>query len=90
MPLDDYTLAAFLSGELPERERRTVAAALLNDRAAREVLHMACEALAVAFETPDGRQSIRERVGMAPARPRIAGFDRAARTSSARRSRGVS
>ena len=46
--LDEQTLAAFISGALPEEEHRTVLFSLLRDEEARQWLHMACEALAVA------------------------------------------
>ncbi len=69
MSVDDYTLAAFLSGELPERERKTVAAALVFDQEAREVLHMACEALSAVFASEPARSEYMERLRSAPARP---------------------
>ena len=76
MTVDDYTLAAFLSGELPERERRTVAAALLVDEEARTCLHMACEALAAVYAQGNTRRAFQDRVRAAPARPAIARGDR--------------
>jgi anti-sigma factor RsiW len=48
--LDDYTMAAFISGTLPEDERRAVLSTLLHDDDARQWLHMACEALAASKE----------------------------------------
>jgi anti-sigma factor RsiW len=69
MTIDDYTLAAFISGELPEARRSTVAAALVQDRDAREVLHMACEALAAAMSFQSGRGYLEEHATRRPARP---------------------
>jgi hypothetical protein len=76
MSVDDYTLAAFLSGDLPERERKTVAAALVFDQEAREVLHMACEALAAAFQSDETREDYLGRLRSAPSRPSIPAGDR--------------
>ena len=76
MSVDDYTLAAFLAGELPERERRTVAASLVADQDAREILHMACEALSAAFTSESAREDFRLRASRPPARPKSQGRDR--------------
>ena len=43
-PIDDYTLAAFMAGTLPEQRRAEVIAYLANNADARELLKMACEA----------------------------------------------
>lgn len=76
MPLDDYTLAAFLSGELSEDRRKTVAAALVEDAEARETLHLACLALAAALDTESGRDYLEDRASRAPARPGRRAWDR--------------
>lgn len=81
MTLDSYTLAAFLSGELPNASRPTVAAALVQDRDAREVLHMACEALAAAMEFESTRQHLTDRASRPVARPGRYSLDRSARAS---------
>ncbi len=47
-PIDEYTLAAFLSGSLPEDRRREVVAYLAENADARELLCMAHEALDAA------------------------------------------
>ena len=47
-PIDEYTLAAFLSGTLSEEQRREVAAYLAENADARELLCMAHEALEAA------------------------------------------
>ena len=49
-PLDEYTLAAFLSGTLPEDRRREVMAYLAENADARELLCMAHDALEAAQE----------------------------------------
>lgn len=69
MSVDSYTLAAFLAGRLPERERRSVSAALVMDPEARELLHMACEALAAAFQSDEQREAFMQRIRRAPASP---------------------
>lgn len=85
MSVDEYTLAAFLSGDLPERERKTVAAALVFDQEAREILHMACEALASAFRSETTRADYLQRVRTAPSRASRPGADRTANENPARR-----
>lgn len=52
-PIDEYTLAAFMAGSLPEPRRREVVAFLSENADARELLCMAQEALDVAME-PEG------------------------------------
>ena len=47
-PIDEYSLAAFLSGTLPEERRREVMAYLAENADARELLCMAHEALEAA------------------------------------------
>jgi len=73
--LDEYTIAAFIAGTLSENDRRSVVSHLLKDDDAREWLHMACEALAVAKEEPMMNASWTD---VAP-RPPVASPDRAAR-----------
>jgi hypothetical protein len=85
MSVDEYTLAAFLSGELPERQRKSVAAALVFDEEAREVLHMACEALAAAFRSDEARAEYMQKVRVAPATPGVSDQDRPAHYSPNRR-----
>jgi len=70
MPVDSYTLAAFLAGKLPERERRTVSAALVMDPESRELLHMACEALAASFQSDEQRNEFMRRIKTPPVPPR--------------------
>lgn len=70
MSVDSYTLAAFLSGQLPERERRSVSAALVTDPEARELLHMACEAMAAAFQSDEQRNEFMRRIRTSPVHPR--------------------
>ena len=48
MHVDEYALAAFLSGELSQSDRKSVTESLLADRSLREWLHMASEAQAAA------------------------------------------
>jgi anti-sigma factor RsiW len=69
MKLDDYTLAAYLSGELSADRRPSVAAALIRDPDSCEVLHMACEALAEALRFESVRDHLSERATRPPARP---------------------
>lgn len=71
--LDDYTLAAFLSDSLAPEARRSVVSRLLRDDDARDLLHMACEALAAAFQ----REEPAPRLALA-ARPALHGADRPA------------
>ena len=78
MPVDSYTLAAFLAGKLPERERRSVSAALVTDPESRELLHMACEALAAAFQTDEQRHEFMRRIRTAPPTPQALRPDRSA------------
>ena len=47
--LDEYTMSAFISGTLSAEQRKSVLSCLLKDEDARDWLHMACEALAVAL-----------------------------------------
>jgi len=47
-PIDEYTLAAYIAGTLPEDERAEVAAYLAENADARELLQMAYEALEAA------------------------------------------
>ena len=75
MNLDDYTLAAYLSGEIDDEARHTVAAALVTDREAREILHLACEALAAALQHDPTRRHL-ERHANRTARPGKRGHDR--------------
>ena len=49
-PIDEYTLAAFLSGTLPEEQRRDVMAYLAENADARELLCMAQVALEAAHQ----------------------------------------
>jgi hypothetical protein len=70
MSVDSYTLAAFLAGQLPERERRSVSAALVLDPEARELLHMACEALAAAFQSDEQRNEFMRRIRTGPSAAR--------------------
>ncbi len=44
-PVDDQTLASFMAGTLPAHRRREVASYLANNANARELLHMAYEAM---------------------------------------------
>ncbi len=44
-PIDDHTLASFMAGTLPVERRREVASQLAKDENARELLHMAYEAM---------------------------------------------
>ncbi|MFT4603837.1 MAG: hypothetical protein ACI9W4_000553 [Rhodothermales bacterium] len=76
MKLDEYTLAAYLAGETPDDERATVAAALVQDQAAREVLHMACEALAAALQFGPVRRHLEDQAARPPARPGRTASDR--------------
>lgn len=46
--IDEHTLAAFLAGTLPDSRRKEVTDYLAHNRDAREVLHMASEALRAA------------------------------------------
>ncbi|NNE68978.1 MAG: hypothetical protein HKN29_01300 [Rhodothermales bacterium] len=78
MKLDDYTLAAFLSGELPSSKRSTVAAQLVQDAEARETLHLACEALAAALQHGPVQRHLEDRASRPPARPHRLAGDRAA------------
>jgi hypothetical protein len=78
MKLDEYTLAAYLAGETPEEERATVAAALVQDEAAREVLHMACEALAAALQFGPVQRHLEDHAARPPARPGRSALDREA------------
>lgn len=78
MKLDEYTLAAYLSGEMPDTARQTVAAELIQDAAAREVLHMACEALAAAMLHEPIRQHLEDHASRPPARPGFLAEDRVA------------
>ena len=70
MPVDSYTLAAFLAGKLPERERRSVSAALVTDPESRELLHMACEALAASFQSDEQRNEFMRRIKTPSVSPR--------------------
>lgn len=62
-PMDEYTLAAFLAGTLPEDRRREVVAFLSENADARELLCMAHEALEAA------QQPVVEPFTMPPAAP---------------------
>jgi len=73
--LDDYTMAAFISGTLPEDERRAVLSTLLHDDDARQWLHMACEALAASKEEPE---PVSESWMYVTPRPPVRGVDRPA------------
>lgn len=48
---DDYTLAAFMAGTLPESRRKEVAAYLARNANARELLHLAYEAMDASHQT---------------------------------------
>lgn len=51
-PIDDYALAAFISGKLPGNMREEIVESLKDDEDARELLSMAYEAL-LAARRPD-------------------------------------
>ena len=51
-PIDDYALAAFITGKIPGKEREQIIEALKTDEDARQLLSMAYEALA-ASDGPD-------------------------------------
>ncbi|MFT5142312.1 MAG: anti-sigma factor RsiW [Rhodothermales bacterium] len=76
MKLDTNTLAAYLSGELPTDERQSIAVALVKDEAAREILHIACEALAAALQHDPVVDHLVLRASRPPARPNRFAIDR--------------
>ncbi|MBO6574539.1 MAG: hypothetical protein JJ896_03910 [Rhodothermales bacterium] len=76
MKLDEYTLAAYLAGELPTSARQTVAAELVQDYEAREILHLACEALAAALTHDPIRRHLEDHAARPPARPGLLAADR--------------
>ncbi len=98
-PIDEYTLAAFLSGSLSEEQRREVVAYLAENADARELLCMAHEALEAAqqpaVEQPfttaapeqpaPSREAIRRtpRPAIRPAIPRAARLQRLRRFATA-------
>lgn len=51
-PIDDYTLAAFIAGTLPEKRRAEVISYLAQNEEARELLRMAYQAMDVAGDIP--------------------------------------
>ena len=65
-PIDEYTLAAYMTGTLPEARRREVVTYLAENADARELLCMAQEALEVATE-PEGDESAPPTSEAAPA-----------------------
>jgi hypothetical protein len=51
-PIDDYVLASFLAGTLPELRRRELVARLAVDRDLRELLIMASDLYRIGREAP--------------------------------------
>jgi hypothetical protein len=60
-PIDDYALAAFITGKLPGKMREQIIDALQDDEEARQLLKMAYEALTEAKHPDDAMQMISER-----------------------------
>ncbi len=52
-PIDDYALAAFITGKLPGNVREEIIESLTNDEDARALLKMAHEALSAARRPDD-------------------------------------
>lgn len=52
-PIDDYALAAFISGKLPGNMREQIIDSLKDDEDARQLLSMAYEALMAAHRPDD-------------------------------------
>lgn len=86
--IDEYTLAAFIAGSLTEQRRAEVVAYLADNADARELLHMAYEALEAARATPADADDTRPHDR--PARPSTRSSDRGAVRRPAFRLMGLS
>ncbi len=78
LPIDEYQLAGFMSGELSPSERATVTSALLRNKELREWLHMATEALSAAERNAEDNPLLHALPRMKPSRPGIRREDRRA------------
>lgn len=65
-----------MAGELSQSERATVTRALLHDKALREWLHMATEALSAAERNADDNPLLHALPRMKPSRPGVRREDR--------------
>lgn len=83
--IDEYTLAAFIAGTLPEQRRSEVVAYLAENADARELLHMAYEALQASHVTEEAAPPRPDE----PAPPTVREPDRGAVWRPARRLQGL-
>lgn len=84
LPLDDDTLAAYISNTLPPDVRATVTRKLLRDPESREVLAMAAKAIGEERMSDRGRLRVesRDRTAERPRSARTPESDRARKTRS--------
>ena len=89
MHVDEYVLAAYLSGELKESDRNDVTESLISDRSLREWLHMASDAQAAAAGEQDEGPNMRLLSTKDPVFPGVYNGDRAAKPAHSSNRRAV-